>query len=85
MEKRPARKCTEEFKQEMVQLHASGKPANEMLKKLGHIVSRRRIAQIMRYRGLVSAYTVKKYRVHTISVNEDVIPNIVQRQFDRKM
>jgi putative transposase len=55
------------------------------LKKLGHVVSRRRIAKIMRCRGLVSAYTVKKYRVHTTSVNEDATPNIVQRQFDRKI
>ena len=55
------------------------------LRKLGHIVSRPRIAKIMRGRGLVSAYTVKKYRVHTTDVNEDIVPNIVQRQFDGKM
>lgn len=34
------------------------------LSKLYHKVSRRRIASIMRLNGLVSAYTVKKYR-HT--------------------
>ena len=33
MEKRPARKFTQEFKQQMVQLHASGKPANEIIKE----------------------------------------------------
>jgi transposase len=33
MEKRPARKFTEEFKRQMVQLHASGKPANEIIKE----------------------------------------------------
>lgn len=55
------------------------------LKKLGYIVSRCRIAKIMRCRGLVPAYTVKKYRAYTTSVNEDATPNIVQRQFDGKM
>ena len=33
MDKRPARKFTEEFKRQMVQLHASGKPANEIIKE----------------------------------------------------
>lgn len=33
MDKRPARKFTEEFKRQMVQLHASGKPSNEIIKE----------------------------------------------------
>lgn len=33
MDKRPARKFTEEFKRQMVQLHAGGKPSNEIIKE----------------------------------------------------
>lgn len=54
------------------------------LKKCGHIVSRRRIARIMRFNGLVAAYTIKKYRPHKDMVNNENKPNIVDRQFDGK-
>lgn len=33
MDKRPTRKFTEEFKRQMVQLHASGKASNEIIKE----------------------------------------------------
>ena len=33
MEKRPKRKFTPEFKQQMVSLHASGKPASEIIRE----------------------------------------------------
>ena len=33
MERRQARKFTEEFKLQMVQLHANGKPSNEIIKE----------------------------------------------------
>lgn len=52
------------------------------LLKLGYRVSRRRIARIMRYNGLVSVYTVKKYRVHKTNTNEALIPNEINREFN---
>ena len=54
------------------------------LAKKKHNVSRRRIARIMRFNGLVSAYTLKKYRPHKDIVNNEKQPNIVDRQFDGK-
>ena len=54
------------------------------LAKQGLRVSRRRIARIMRQNGLVSAYTIKKYKPQKDSVNEEEKPNIVDRQFDGK-
>lgn len=54
------------------------------LSKLNHKVSRRRIARIMQLNGLVSAYTVKKYRPHKDAVNNENKANIVDRQFDKK-
>ena len=41
------------------------------LAKLNHTVSRRRIARIMRINGLVSAYTIKKYRPQKDHVNNE--------------
>lgn len=52
------------------------------LMKQGYQVSRRRIARIMRHNGLVSVYTVKKYKVHTTKVNEAMIANEVNREFN---
>ena len=54
------------------------------LAKKKHNVSRRRIARIMQFNGLVSAYTLKKYRPHKDIVNNEKQPNIVDRQFDGK-
>lgn len=54
------------------------------LEKIGYAVSRRRIARIMWENGLVSAYTIKRYRPHKTKVNEADIPNIVNREFDNR-
>lgn len=54
------------------------------LMKQGHRVSRRRIARIMRCNGLVSVYTVKKYKVSHTSVNEAVVSNEVNREFNER-
>ena len=55
------------------------------LSKQGYIASRRKIGKIMKKYGLVSNYTVKHYKVHRSSVNEDAVNNVVNRQFnDRK-
>lgn len=53
-----------------------------VLAKENVILSRRRIARIMRLNGLVSVYTVKKYKVHKTTVNEAKIANKVNREFD---
>lgn len=54
------------------------------LAKIGYIVSRRRISRIMVANGLVSAYTVKKYRPLKDKINNDKLVNIIERQFDGK-
>jgi len=53
-----------------------------MLSKKGIILSRRKILQIMKRRGLESAYTRKKYRTKSGKCNETAIPNLLDRKFD---
>lgn len=52
------------------------------LKKLEIIASRRKIREIMKKYRLVSNYTVKQYKVHKNSCNEDKISNVVNREFN---
>lgn len=51
------------------------------LKKLGFIVSRRKISRIMKLNGLVSVYTVKNYKVHKHQTNNENEPNLLNRKF----
>ncbi len=53
------------------------------LSKKGYQVSRRRIGRIMRENCLVSSYTVKHYKLHKTSCNNDKIDNILNRKFDQ--
>ena len=46
------------------------------------VASRHKIGEIMRKYGLVSSYTIKQYKVHRTSCNNDHTPNIVNRDFD---
>lgn len=52
------------------------------LKKLGFIVSRRKIGRIMAANGLVSSYTVAQYRPHVDKCNESKVPNELNREFN---
>ena len=52
------------------------------LKKLGLQVSRRRIRRIMKKLGIVSKYTIAKFKVHKTTCNEEKIENKLDRQFD---
>ena len=56
------------------------------LKKLGMVVSRRRIGRIMKKNGMVSAYTVTPYKdkVHKSKCNESEISNALNRQFQKE-
>lgn len=54
------------------------------LNKLGYQVSLRRIRIIMNLHGLVSNYTVKQFKTHKQTCNEEVLPNIVNREFNRE-
>ena len=54
------------------------------LAKLGHIVSKRRIRRIMQENGLVSSYTVKQYKVHHSTCNNDNIENKLDRNFNQE-
>ena len=55
-----------------------------VLFRKGWAVSRRKIGRIMKRRGLVSAYTRKKYRVHASRSNEAAIPNLLDRDFNNQ-
>ena len=50
------------------------------LKKLNIVASRRKIREIMNKYRLVSNYTVKHYKVHKASCNEDKVANVVNRE-----
>lgn len=52
------------------------------LRNQDHIVSRRRIGRIMKQEGLVSNYTVAQFKPHAVKCNEDIVDNIVDRNFD---
>lgn len=52
------------------------------LKESGYQVSIRKIRCIMKEEGLVSNYTIKQYKVHKESCNNDEIANIVKRDFN---
>lgn len=54
------------------------------LKKQNIVASRRKIREIMDKYRLVSNYTVKQYKVHKSSCNEDKVDNIVNREFDNR-
>lgn len=54
------------------------------LKKQNIIASRRKIREIMDKYRLVSNYTVKQYKVHKASCNEEKVENIVNREFDNR-
>ena len=45
------------------------------LQKLGYQVSLRRIRKYMNLNGLVSNYTVKQFKIHKSTCNEDKIEN----------
>ena len=52
----------------------------------GVTLSRQRIGRIMDSEGLVSSYTVAKYKVYKTQVNKDIVSNHVDREFnDRKV
>lgn len=53
-----------------------------VLFRKGWTVSRRKIGQIMKKRGLESAHTRKKYRVHVSRSNEAAVPNLLDRDFN---
>lgn len=54
------------------------------LKKLGMVVSRRRIGRLMKKNCLVSSYTVAQYKIHQSACNESEVPNELNRQFQKK-
>lgn len=51
------------------------------LAKVGKMASRRRIGRWMRELGLVSVYTIAQFRVHKATCNEDLVPNLLNREF----
>ncbi len=58
------------------------KKIKKELNKANIIVSRRKIGKIMKKYALVSNYTIKNFKVHKTLVNEENLPNIVDRKFN---
>lgn len=54
------------------------------LQKLVYQVSLKRIRKFMNLNGLVSNYTVKQYKVHNATCNNDLVENVLNRDFNRK-
>lgn len=54
------------------------------LLEYGYIVSLRRIRRIMNKYGLVSNYTIKQFKIQNSNVNNDNIPNILDRKFNNR-
>ena len=54
------------------------------LSDLGYVVSRRSLLRIMKKHSLVSSYTVKQFKVHRSSCNEDNVQNIVKQDFQNR-
>ncbi|WP_420869119.1 IS3 family transposase [Acetobacterium wieringae] len=52
------------------------------LEAKGIVAYRRRIGRIMRHNGLVSNYTVAQFKVHKQPVNQDPVPNELNREFN---
>ena len=86
----PKEKDDSEIREQIVQIfHESRnnygtRKIKVKLAKLGYQVSRRRIGRIMKEEGLVSNYTVKQFKVHKASCNEENVDNIVNREFTRE-
>ncbi len=56
----------------------------EELKKLGYVISRKRIGKLMKKHGLTSRYTKAKYKCHSSKSNESSEKNILNRQFKQE-
>lgn len=54
------------------------------LQKLGYQVSLKRIRKFMNLNGLVSNYTIKQYKIHKSACNNDLIDNVLNREFNRE-
>lgn len=88
--KKKERKVNSRLENEIIRLfkesrnnYGSQKIKSELL-KIGLIASRRKICKIMHKYGLVSSYTVKQFKVHKSTCNEDLIENKVDRKFDNR-
>jgi len=51
---------------------------------IGYKISLRKIRALMNLNGLVSNYTIKQYKVHKQTCNNDNISNILNREFNNK-
>ena len=54
------------------------------LEKIGYQVSLKRIRKFMNLNGLVSNYTIKQFKVKKANCNEELVENVLNREFNRK-
>ena len=86
--KKKARKINSELENAVIEIfrksrnnYGSRKIKIELAKR-NIIASKRRIRRIMDKYGLVSSYTIKQFKVHKTSCNEEKIENKVDRKFN---
>jgi len=53
-------------------------------KKNGYNISIRKRKRIMKANNLISNYTIKQYKIHRNSVNNEKVENILNRKINRK-
>ncbi len=83
-------KETDEYTDDVIRIYKASRRSygtrriRKELQTEGKQVSRRRIKRIMVENGLVSSYTVAKYKPYKSAPNEDIVPNVVDRNFDER-
>ena len=89
-ESRSIKPKQDEYTDDVIEIFKSNRRAygtrriKKALANKNKVLSRRRIGRIMRENGLVSSYTVAKYRVYKTTCNESKVANVVNRIFNKR-
>ena len=82
------KKCDTELENEIIRIFRSSRDCygTRKIKRAlgGRAVSRRYIANVMKKYGLVSKYTQRQFKRHKRVVNEENMPNVVNREFSSR-
>ena len=82
------KKCDTELENEIIRIFRSSRDCygTRKIKRAlgGRAVSRRYIANVMKKYGLVSKYTQRQLKRHKSVVNEENVPNVVNREFSNR-
>lgn len=82
------KKCDTELENEIIRIFRSSRDCygTRKIKRAlgGRAASRRYIANVMKKYGLVSKYTQRLFKHHKSVVNEENVPNVVNREFSNR-